>query len=86
VPNQSHSAIVGVPWYRCQRCGCDVRVYDLVRQNGLLVCKVYGCADNRMIERRSRVIMEELKPQGNQEMQPAMILRVDFVDDTIDQI
>ncbi len=86
MPNQCNSAITGVPWFRCQRCGCDVRVNDLVRQNGQLVCKIYGCADNRMIERRSRVIMEKLKPGFSQEMQPAMILRVDFVDDTIDQI
>jgi hypothetical protein len=82
--NQAHSSILGIPWYRCARCGCDTRTSDLVRQNGQLFCKNNDCADNRLVERRSRVIMERLR--SSKEMQPAEILREQFVDDTIDQI
>ena len=82
--NQAHSGIQGIPWHRCQRCGTDQRTGDLVRQNGLLVCRTLDCADDRLVERRARVIMEKLR--SSQEMQPAEILRETFVDDTIDQI
>ena len=84
MPNQAHSAIVGDPWHRCQRCGCDVRTSDLVRQNGLLVCRVYDCADNRLVERRPRMILERLK--DSTELKPVPILTETYVDDTIDQI
>lgn len=82
--NQAHSAIEGNPWYRCARCGTDQRTSNLVRQNGQLYCRTNNCADDRLVERRSRVITEKLR--FSDEMQPAEILRETFVDDTIDQI
>jgi hypothetical protein len=58
---------------------------DLVRQNGALVCTVFDCADNRLIERRPRQITEKLRGD-NREMFPDYKLFEDYVDDTIDQI
>lgn len=84
--NQAHSGIQGRPWHVCQRCGTDQRLADLVRQNGILVCITNDCADNRLIERRPRVIMEVLRQGANTEMEPDWKLREDYVDDTIDQI
>jgi hypothetical protein len=82
--NQAHSGIQGSPWHRCQRCGTDQRLADLIRQNGLLVCVTNDCADNREIERRPRKIMEVLR--SGREMQPDPKLVESYVDDTIDQI
>ncbi len=81
--NQAHSGIQGVPWHRCSRCGTDQRVSDLVRQNGQLRCRSYDCVDNRLVERRPRIISEVLSG-SSEEMQPADILRVDFVDDDLE--
>jgi hypothetical protein len=82
--NQAHSGIIGRPWHRCQRCGTDQRLADLVRQNGILVCVTNDCADNRLIERRPRMITEKLR--SSREMQPDPKLTESYVDDTIDQI
>lgn len=82
--NQAHSGIQGRPWHRCQRCGTDQRLSDLVRQNGILVCIPNGCVDNREIERRPRKITEKLR--NGREMQPDPKLTESYVDDTIDQI
>ena len=82
--NQAHSGIHGTPWHRCQRCGTDQRLADLVRQNGLLVCITNDCADTRLVERRPRMIMEKLR--SGTEMQPDPKLIESYVDDTIDQI
>jgi hypothetical protein len=82
--NQAHSGIQGRPWHRCQRCGTDQRLSDLVRQNGILVCITNDCADNRLVERRIRMITEKLR--SGREMQPDPKLVESFVDDTIDQI
>jgi hypothetical protein len=84
VANQAHSGIQGQPWHRCQRCGTDQRLSMLVRQNGILVCITNDCADNRLIERRPRMIMEKLR--SGREMQPDTKLTEEYVDDTIDQI
>lgn len=81
--NQSHSGIQGSPWGRCQRCGCDTRFVNLVRQNGLLVCYTNNCVDNTLVERRPRLISEVL--QSGQEMQPDPKLKDEFIDDTFDQ-
>ena len=82
--NQAHSGIQGLPWHICQRCGTDQRLANLVRQNGILVCVTNDCADNRLIERRPRMITEKLR--SGREMQPDPKLTEDYVDDTIDQI
>jgi len=50
-----------------------------------LVCQVYDCADNRLIERRPRMILEVLRAD-TREMQPDEKLTEVQVDDTIDQI
>lgn len=81
--NQAHSGIQGAPWGRCQRCGTDQRFANLVRQNGLLVCTTNNCVDNRLVERRPRIISEVL--ESGPDMPPDPKLRDDFMDDTLDQ-
>jgi hypothetical protein len=82
--NQAHSGISGRPWHRCQRCGTDQHLSDLIRQNGILVCITNDCADDRLVERRQRMITEKLR--HSTEMQPDPKLIESYVDDTIDQI
>ena len=76
MPNQAHSGIVGIPWHRCQRCGTDTRVSDLVWQDGILVCTNYKCRDKRPIndQSRQRLIQEVLS--SGQDAPPAEILLV----------
>lgn len=60
MPNQAHSGIQGVPWYHCQRCGCDFRTSDLKPQKGLLLCTQNGCYDDLLVEERSNMIQQVL--------------------------
>jgi hypothetical protein len=55
---QRHSAILGDPWHRCQRCDCECRVSELNWQNGLLLCK--KCWDNPQAWARDTQIQDAL--------------------------
>ena len=81
--NQAHSGVKGAPWGRCQRCGTDQRLADLIRQKGLLVCVTNDCVDNLLVERRPQIIKEVLS--SSTEMQPDSKLTESFIDDTLDQ-
>jgi hypothetical protein len=56
VANQAHSGLQGVPWHRCQRCGCDTRTSHLTWQLGLLLCSDHGCIDDLSINYRPSII------------------------------
>jgi len=60
MPNQSHSALAGDPWARCDRCGWDYRLSQMVMQNGLLLCFA-KCYDNPDILNRDQEIQEALQ-------------------------
>ncbi len=72
MPNQSHSGIRGIPWYRCSRCGCDFQTSELQPQKGLLLCHQYGCYDNLLVEERDNMIQQVL--QDGPDAPPARLL------------
>lgn len=79
--NQSHSGVRGVPWSRCQRCGCDTPTDKLVRQTGksgaagLLVCTINGCFDTPWPNEFRPEIIQAALENSPDEMQVADILR-----------
>ena len=83
MPNQAHSGVVGIQWHRCDRCGTDQRVSDLVRQQGFLVCKTYNCVDNTLVNKRPQLIQQVLD-SGEPEPALANIL-IENLDDRLDE-
>lgn len=71
--NQSHSGIRGDPWHYCVRCGALVRTSQLKPQKGLLVCTVYGCVDNLLVEERPTIIEQVLS--SGPDAPPAKVLQ-----------
>ena len=68
----AHSAIIGDPWHRCQRCDCETRVSKLQWQNGILICQ--ECVDNPQAWLRDSLIQDALT-NSPEEAQVAEILR-----------
>ena len=77
MPMQSHSGIHGVPWHRCDRCGFQYPVSQLVRQEGLIVCTI-KCFDNPIAtigyDGRTSIIAQRLE-SNNEEPALADILK-----------
>lgn len=75
MPNQAHSGIHGIPWHRCDRCGCEFPTSQLRRQRGLILCSSHGCTDDPLIWQRPRLIQDTLAQSADQEMAVAEILK-----------
>lgn len=84
MPSQSHSGITGTPWHRCDRCGTDQRVSDLIRQQGLLVCRTFDCIDNESIRYRDRIKAEVIGSGPDAPLAPILTETGD--DEIFDQI
>lgn len=82
MPNQSHSGIYGIPWHRCDRCGCEFRITELTPQRGLLLCRLNGCYDNPETWNRDVLIQGVLTNNIEQELEFPDLLGVP--DDTTD--
>lgn len=72
MPNQSHSGMLGIPWFRCQMCGKDFRTSELRWQNGLLVCMTDW--DNPIAWNRP-ILIQEVLQESPQEMEVAEVLK-----------
>ena len=79
--NQSHSGIRGVPWSRCQRCGCDTPTDKLViqpgkgRGAGLRVCIINGCLDDPFPQQYREEMIKQALENTPDEMGIADILK-----------
>ena len=67
MPSTSHAGITGVPWSRCDRCGLDFCLSDLVMQNGLLLC-LASCFDDPYGFTRDQLIQELLSNGSGEEL------------------
>lgn len=79
VPRQSHSPILRSPWHRCDRCGWDYPVTELVRQLGLILCP-YD-VDNTIAWTRPLIIQDVINFTGDEELRVAEILTENASDD-----
>lgn len=84
--NRSRSGWRGIPWHRCDRCGCDTPTSCLVRQRGKILCTLNDCVDNPLIWNRPGIIAENLNFGSDDEMAPAPILTQNVNDDMEDSL
>lgn len=83
MPNQAHSGIVGDQWHRCDRCGTDNHLSDLVRQEGLLVCRTFDCVDRRTLENdpRQQEINQVLQSGPDAAPNPKLTEGIEYFDE-----
>ena len=77
----SHSGLHGLPWARCDRCGYQDRMTELVLQRGLLLC-IFKCVDNPLAWDRVSIIRDILEFGATEEMQVPELLKRERQDDT----
>lgn len=82
MPMMSHSAVIGDPWHRCDRCGNQVRTSQLRRQDGVLVCTQFGCYDSDTVRARdNRIALVEDMLDLTDEAELAPILQEPNLDE-----
>jgi hypothetical protein len=81
----SHTGFRGIPWHRCDRCGCDTPTNLLRRQRGLILCLPNGCFDDPTIWNRPGMIQSNLAFGQDTEMAVADILKQDINEDMEDE-
>ena len=69
MPMMQKSGWHGIPWGRCDRCGWQYDVSQLVMQNGLLLCRS-KCYDRPLMFYRPMLLADAVSGGVEHEMEP----------------